>query len=79
MMTSPWAAATSQNAATVAGDAARPVGLSGRVTTTERIGCPAAAAARAAAARASGSGIPPSPAGVGTKCERVPVSAACAA
>ena len=64
-MTSPQAPATSQNAAIVAGDATRPVGLSGRVTTTERIGRLAAAAASAAAARASGSGIPPSPGGGG--------------
>ena len=70
------ASATEHRARTAAGEASRPLGLSGSVTMTERIWRPSALAADTARASCSASGTPAVP---GTKCASRPDSAACAA
>src|SRR5262249_27158582 len=79
MMIRPSSAATLQNACTVAGRGSLPVGLSGSVTTTERISRPAALASATVAASPAGSQMPPSPGAAGTQCGRTPIRLAGAA
>src|ERR1700685_4485661 len=79
MMIRSCSAATAQKARTVAGRGSLPVGLSGSVTTTDRISRPAALAEVTAAASASGSQMPPSPGAAGTKRASAPPRPAWAA
>jgi hypothetical protein len=71
--------ATSARFSAVAGSPNRPVGLSGTVASTEPIRRPAARAPSIARTSEAGSQMPPSPAGVGTKCGRAPIRPAWAA